>query len=110
MTHLRRHPRTNVSFPVAIDAPEKGGRVGVVRNVSASGLLVGTPSQFRAGQRVRVRFKTRRRGPSYDVPGTIVRVGLDPSGEWLGRLVAVELDREVSGRRLGELAYSYGPR
>jgi PilZ domain len=110
MAHLRRHARFNVSFPVAIDAPEKGGRVGVVRNVSASGFLLGTPSQFRAGQRVRVSFKSRRRGPSFDVPGTIVRVGLDPTGEWLGRLVAVELDREVSSRRLGELAHSYAPR
>jgi hypothetical protein len=110
MEHLRRHSRFPVSFPIAIDAPEKGGRVGVVKNLSASGFLVGTPSRFQPGQRVRVRFKTRRNGPSIDLPGTIVRAGVDPDGAWLTRFVAVEFDREVSGHRIGELAHTYGPR
>jgi hypothetical protein len=110
MEHLRRHARYPVSFPIAIDAPEKGGRVGVVKNLSVSGFFVGTPSNFREGQRVRVRFKTRRNGPSIDLPGTIVRAGVDPEGQWMGRFVAVKFDREVNANRIGELAHTYAPR
>jgi hypothetical protein len=80
--------------------------VGVVRNVSQRGLLVGTPSRYQPGQRVRVRFRTQR-GGELDVPATVVRVSHDPSGDWLSRLVALEFDRDVSERRLDDLRETY---
>jgi len=106
MTHSRRHSRHPVRFPVAIESPAKPGRVGVVRNMSQRGLLIGTPSRYQEGQRVRVRFRTRG-GPEIDLPATVVRIDHDPSGDWLSRLVALELDRDVSERRLNELRETY---
>ncbi|GMV12119.1 MAG: PilZ domain-containing protein [Polyangiaceae bacterium] len=107
MPHSRRHSRHPVRFPVAIESPAKPGRVGVVRNLSQRGLLLGTPSRYQPGQRVRVRFKTRGGGPEYDLPATVVRIDHDPSGDWLSRLVALEFDRDVSERRLDELRETY---
>lgn len=107
MTHSRRHSRHPVRFPVAIESPAKPGRVGVVRNVSQRGLLIGTPSRYQTGQRVRVRFKTRGDGPIFDLPATVVRIDHDPAGDWLSKLVALEFDRDVSERRLDELRETY---
>lgn len=107
MPHSRRHSRHPVRFPVAIESPAKPGRVGVVRNVSRRGLLLGTPSRYEAGQRVRLRFRTLGNGPQFDIPATIVRVDHDPGGDWLSRLIAVEFDRDVSEQRLSELRSTY---
>jgi hypothetical protein len=107
MAHLRRHSRYEARLPVEIESPAKPGRIAVARNVSQGGLLLGTPSRFAAGQRVRVRFRTRRDGPQYELPGTIVRAGRDANGEWLSRLVAVEFDRTVNERRIHEIAQNY---
>lgn len=90
-----------------IESPAKPGRVAVARNVSQGGLLLGTPSRFAAGQRVRVRFRTRRDGPQYELAGTIVRAGRDENGEWLSRLIAVEFDRAVNERRIREITENY---
>jgi hypothetical protein len=107
MAHLRRHSRYEARLPVEIESPAKPGRVAVARNISQGGLLLGTPSRFAAGQRVRVRFRTRRDGPQYELAGTIVRAGRDANGEWLSRLVAVEFDRAVNERRVHEVAENY---
>ncbi|MBK7585172.1 MAG: PilZ domain-containing protein [Myxococcales bacterium] len=107
MTHSRRHLRHPVRFPVAIESPAKPGRVGVVRNVSQCGVLMGTPSRYTVGQRVRLRFRTRGDGPQFELPATVVRIDRDPTGDWLSRLIAVEFDREVSERRLVELRETY---
>ncbi len=107
MAHLRRHSRHEIRFPLEIDSPTKEGRVGVVRNLSRGGLLLGTPSHFRPGQRVRLRFRSKTDGPRYDVVGTVVRSDHDPQAGWLGRLVAVVFDRMVSPERLRELEETY---
>ena len=107
MTHLRRHDRREIRFPVAIDSPAKSGRVGVARNVSRGGVLLGTPSRFVPGQRVRLHFKPTGNGPAYDIVGTIVRTGHDPQGGWLSKLVAIAFDRAVNERRVRELESTY---
>lgn len=107
MAHLRRHSRHEIRFPLEIDSPAKGGRVGVAKNLSRGGLLLGTPSRFNPGQRVRLRFKTKNDGPRYDLVGTVVRSANDPEGGWLSRLVAIAFDRAVNGDRLRELEETY---
>jgi hypothetical protein len=107
MPHFRRHFRHETRLPVEIESPQKPGRIAVARNVSQGGLLLGTPSKFAPGQRVRVRFRTRHDGPRYELPGTIVRAGRDANGEWLSRLIAVEFDRAFDERRVNEIAENY---
>jgi hypothetical protein len=107
MAHLRRHSRREIRFPLAINSPIKSGRVGVARNLSQSGVLLGTPSRFSPGQRVRLNFKTKNNGPLHDVVGTVVRTGHDPHGGWLNKLVAIAFDRVVNDRRLRELEKTY---
>lgn len=43
MPERRRHQREERYFPVQIDSAEKSDRIGIARNCSASGLLIGTP-------------------------------------------------------------------
>jgi hypothetical protein len=107
MAYLRRSSRYELRFPVHIDCPSKRDRVGVVRNVSETGVLVGTPSRFSRGQRIRLKFRTKANGPHVEIAGTVVRTGFDPSGEWLGRLIAVHFDRAVALRRIHELKSAY---
>jgi hypothetical protein len=75
--------------------------------MSAGGVLLGTPSRFSAGQRVRLRFRSRLDGPETEVVGTVVRSEKNPDGDWLTRLVAVRFDREVSEARVAELERTY---
>jgi len=107
MEHPRRHLRFRVRFPVALESPAKRGRVGVVRDVSAGGVLLGTPSRFSAGQRVRLRFRSRVDGPETEVVGTVVRSEPNPDGDWLTRLIAIRFDREVNDARVAELERTY---
>jgi len=107
MAYLRRSSRHELRFPVSLESPSKQGRVGVARNVSETGVLLGTPSRFDTGQRIRVRFRTSADGPHVELAGTVVRTGFDPSGEWLGRLIAVQFDRAVKMRRIRELCTAY---
>lgn len=107
MEHKRRHARRTIRFPLALETPAKPGRVGVARDVSVSGVLLGTPSRYALGQRVRVRFRPRADGPTVDIAGTVVRSERNPEGDWLSRLVAIAFDRAVSEERVDELDRSY---
>jgi hypothetical protein len=109
MPYLRRSSRHKVRFPVSIESPAKPGRIGVVRNVSEWGALLGTPSRYRPGQRVRLRYRAKVDGPQLELLGTVVRTTLDLEGDWLMRLVAVRFDRAVAARRLRELTLAYSP-
>ena len=63
------------------------------RNGSVSGLLLGTPSRFRLGERILMAFRvSERHGQEKQVAGTIVRVETDAPDSWFNRLVAVQLD------------------
>ncbi len=83
----RRSDRHAVSLPTRIDTPSFSGRIGVTCNVSSTGVLLGTPSRFRIGERAQVEL---RLGDGDDVQvvareGRIVRLELnaqDESGLW----------------------------
>jgi PilZ domain len=107
MAHSRRHSRREIRFPLAINSPTKSGRVGVARNLSCGGVLLGTPSRFAPGQRVRLHFKTTGDGPLYDIVGTVVRTAHDPAGGWLSKLVAIAFDRTVNEQRVREIETTY---
>lgn len=79
----------------------------MVRNLSETGLLLGTPSRYRDGMRVRLRYKLQADGPTLEVIGTIVRSGRDLGGSWWHRLFAVHFDRSIPQRRIQELARAF---
>ena len=107
MEYRRRHARRTIRFPLALETPAKRGRVGVARDVSVSGMLLGTPSRYQLGQRIRVRFRPRADGPTFEIPGTVVRSEKNPDGDWLSRLVAIAFDRDVAEERVAELDQTY---
>jgi hypothetical protein len=96
MHERRRHLRHEQIFPLQIDTDHKKDRIGVVRNASPSGILFGTPSHFRVGDRVTLRLLLDPSEPlRHTITGRIVRLGTDSAGDWFARLVAVSFDEEV---------------
>ncbi len=91
MPERRRHQREEIYFPVQIDSAEKSDRIGIARNCSASGLLIGTPSHFSVGEELELRFALKYGGPQQRVHGRVVRVSLDEQADLFRRLLAVEL-------------------
>jgi hypothetical protein len=91
MHERRRHTREEVYFPVQIDSKEKSERVGVARNSSASGLLIGTPSRFSVGEELDLTFTVQYGGPYQKKHGRVVRVTLDDQADLFRQLVAVEI-------------------
>ena len=93
MTERRRYARHRLAFPIRLDSKRKTGRIGMCRNGSISGLLLGTPSRFRLGERLLLAFRvSERHQQEKQLQGTIVRVEEDTPDSWFNRLVAVELD------------------
>lgn len=91
MHERRRHSREEVYFPVQIDSQDKTDRVGVARNSSASGLLIGTPSRFAVGDQVDLTFAFRYGEPYQKIHGRVVRVTVDDQADLFRQLVAVEV-------------------
>lgn len=106
----RRFRRHRVVFPVEVSSPKKPGRLGMCRNGSACGMLVGTPSRFEMGDELVLSFQVRSGAPENVVKGKIVRVAeeLENRDHWCHRLVAVELDEPQPrlARLFAELAPS----
>jgi len=97
MQERRKHLRQKLHVPLEIDSDQKKDRIGVVRNASPSGVLFGTPSNFRPGDRVTLRILVDPADPSrHTVTGRIVRVAMDNASDWFSRLVAVSFDKEVA--------------
>jgi len=57
VTNRRRFERHPIQVPIKISTSVRHDRVGVIRDVSASGLLFHSVSQFELGERVTVMFK-----------------------------------------------------
>ncbi len=91
MPERRRHKREEIYFPVQIDSAEKTERVGIARNSSASGLLIGTPSHFSVGDELDLTFSLKYGEPYQTAHGRVVRIALDDQADLFRRLVAVEL-------------------
>jgi PilZ domain len=90
MSERRRHGRREVFLPMRIDSREKSDRIGVTRNASESGLLIGTPSHFAVGDHLELTF-AEGAGVTRALQARVVRVALDPNAGLFRRLVAVEL-------------------
>lgn len=90
----RRHQRHRVVFPVKVSSTQKQGRIGICRNGSASGMLLGTPSRFEIGDALELRFRVRTGEPENTVRARIVRLAEEARDRdhWCHRLVAVEFE------------------
>src|SRR6185503_18705883 len=95
MAERRRHPRHRATFPVQIDTERKKQRLGVARNASVSGVLLGTGSRFDAGERVSLALQFHGKAQEWRVSGRIVRVGSDRASDWFSRILAVEFDQAL---------------
>jgi hypothetical protein len=89
----RGEPRTAAVLSVALDSETKGGRLGVTRDLSATGLLVVTPSHFTKGDRLKIKVHSGA-GTGVDVIGRVTRVDENPisSPELWRYRVGIELD------------------
>lgn len=71
----RRRNRYRVCFPVSIDAGERTNRMGIVRDVSASGVCLNTPSRFDPGESVSITLLLPEQKPGQiRVSALVVRV------------------------------------
>jgi hypothetical protein len=92
MLERRRHYRVDVFFPVQIDSTHKSDRIGIARNSSHSGLLIGTPSHFQVGDELELTYAPAFGQPYQKVKGHVVRINLDEEADLFRQLVAVELE------------------
>ncbi len=93
----RRSERTQLYFPVQLDAEQLRVRLAVSKDISSKGCLLSTQHHLMPGSRVGVTFRVPGETTDRRVEGTIVRVEPnidDPRGLWPLR-VAVEFDQEV---------------
>jgi hypothetical protein len=70
MAERRRHNRLNYATSAAIASPEVA-MVGLVRNISPSGLFVELPPQFTPGEPVSIQFRLRHSRHLMDLQGEI---------------------------------------
>jgi Tfp pilus assembly protein PilZ len=95
MPERRRHPRHRATFPIQIDTAQKKQRLGVARNASVNGVLIGTGSRFDAGERVSLALQFHGEAQQWRVSGRIVRVASDRTSDWFSRILAVEFDQAL---------------
>ncbi|HEY4181275.1 MAG TPA: PilZ domain-containing protein [Kofleriaceae bacterium] len=91
MSDRRRYERHPVNVPVNVSTTVRRDRVGVTRDLSASGVLFHSISKFAPGERVVVYFKhNHKRGTT---AGYVVRAELDETTDGMFRfLTAVRFD------------------
>ena len=77
MGERRRFARHPVKVAVSVTSINRRDRVGVTRDVSASGLLFHSVSEFQIGERVKVVFRPPRSRLSSTL-GLVVRTRHDP--------------------------------
>jgi hypothetical protein len=80
---------------VGLESDTKGGRHGVTRDLSTSGLLIVTPSHFAKGDRLKIRVHAG--GSDVDVVGRVTRVDENPisSPELWRYRVGISLDEPL---------------
>ncbi len=75
MTNRRRFARHPIQVPIKVSTQVRRDRVGVIRDLSASGLLFHSVSRFEIGERVTVLFKLPHGSGS--TAGHVVRTDTD---------------------------------
>lgn len=95
----RRFERHPVRVPVNVSTAVRRDRVGMIRDVSASGVLFHSRSKFEIGERVTVMFKlAHRKGLT---AGSVVRTDTDDHPDNMFRFVtAVRFDAPLLDLRL----------
>lgn len=91
MSNRRRYERRPIQVAVCVSTPAKPRRVGCIRDVSASGVLFHSRSEFVLGERVSVMFEIEKRTGS--TAGLVVRAMCDLNDDNIFRFVtAVRFD------------------
>lgn len=95
----RRYPRFESFLSVQIDAPDKPGRVGVSHNVSATGMLLTTPSRFRQGQTLSLTV-TDHHGGQRRLRGHVTRLSVSTEHVFSRRLGIAFDDADIQAPHL----------
>jgi hypothetical protein len=99
MTNRRTFERHPIQVPVNVSTAVRRNRVGMIRDVSASGVLFHSPSKFEIGERLTIMFKlAHRKGVT---AGAVVRTETDPDPGNVFRFVtAVRFDAPLLDMKL----------
>lgn len=91
MSERRRFERLPIQLPVNVSTAARRDRVGMIRDLSASGMQFHSLSKFAIGERVSIMFKLPdRKGTTW---GHVVRAAIDPNLDNMFRFVtAVRFD------------------
>lgn len=91
MSDRRRHTRHPIQVPVNVCAGARRDRVGMIRDLSRSGILFHSLSKFAIGERLAVMFRIQRRNGA--TAGYVVRAETDDHPDNIFRfLTAVRFD------------------
>lgn len=74
----RRYPRNLLHAVVGIDTPRRKDRVGVTRNLSATGALFHSASAFDEGEVLSLVFRDPISETEQEVDAVVVRTDIDP--------------------------------
>lgn len=91
MSERRRHIRHPIQVPVDVSTDVRRHRVGMIRDLSASGILFHSLSKFAVGERLALMFNLAKHSGS--TGGYVVRVDTDDHPDNIFRfLTAVRFD------------------
>lgn len=91
MPERRRFERHPIETPVSVSTSVRRDRVGMIRDMSTSGALFHSRSQFAIGERVTLMFRIANRNAS--TAGQVVRAFTDTNNDNIFRfLTAVQFD------------------
>ena len=79
MTERRRSTRMTDMTTVRLEN-DRGVGESAVRDINSDGIFLATPCQFRAGERLRIRFRLRHSGNRVDLDAAIRRISPDGVG------------------------------
>jgi hypothetical protein len=89
----RQHARQSINVAISIGAA-RGERVGMSRDISATGIVFGSVSEFAVGERLRLKFRTGK-GEYDHAEGRVVRIGRDLDRYMFHNVTAVAFERPV---------------
>jgi hypothetical protein len=99
MSDRRRHTRHPIQVPVEVSTAVRRHRVGMIRDLSASGILFHSLSKFAVGERVALMFKLAKHSGS--TGGYVVRADTDDHPDNIFRfLTAVRFDAPLLDLKL----------
>jgi hypothetical protein len=99
MTEMERrdYPRLHLHAVVGIDTVERKDRVGVTRNLSATGALFHSASAFDEGETLSLIFRDPVSKEEQTITAVVVRTDVDPPSvdSHFPHLTAVKFDRPL---------------